>query len=223
MGFLFRMLIFFIFLALGVVFIIYMLYSFLSGTKPERREMQKDRVKLGDNIDLEIAQLVPVDAQELKVLARLPEMKVKSLSGKSIKEGIYKTIYQEPLYSFVHKIYPSGNSLSIIKSSTEIYELLKVGALTKVFINNALFGTINANSQFILKGSDTPKGQLLKSRSTDLIKIEVSDEIVAHLASEIEVDVSINDRVFSLFSKLDSKDEQVFVSLVFHHLLANNQ
>ena len=192
---------------------------FRGGPHSESRK-NKTKAKLQSAVEELKEGLVPMEAEELKALARKIQSKV---INQSITAGYYNTLFQEPVIAYA--VSSEGESTLIVaESDSKAYYIDYDGSNAKVFLENELIGTINEDFHFYIS---EPKEVLARIDVTsypqyDVIKI--ADEPIVYLNSDSKPNPSSHDRLFAMSNGLESADMDILISLtLFYTLIKTNK
>jgi len=168
--------------------------------------------KLKDLIASKVDDLIPIDIQELKILAwTTTDQKTK----KNVTSGYLKTIFQEKLISYAI-IRQDKEEVLYAETTKASYTLHKNDRSTKVFLSDKQLGTITAYKGFYELETDKEfykaiheGGNTYSLREKD---VELAD---IYLGGE---DYS-NDRLFRMIHKDGAVDNEAFVSFLLFLIL----
>lgn len=216
-----RFLLFATLIFFGFFFIVYQAVSFLLGSNSVKRMMQRDSESLQNELSDLLESLIPLEAEEFKLLSNNPISKKirKGISG--FNKGLLSTIYQEPIFAFALKSYKSENQeLLVIKSQKKAYELLFDGEKTKVFINDEAIGTINRKEKLLSLDGKSIMCELVSEESGNTKVIKSMGNDLAHLNLNIVNNTNNSERVFSLFHDFKNNiDDNVVIMTLYYILL----
>ena len=183
-------------------------------------QQDKDAVRLKEQLNELLDGLIPIDEEELKLLANNPISKSFRKSGFRFSKGMLSTIYQEPLFSFAYKNYKSEKkSLLIVHSEKKQYKLLFDENFTKIFINNVEFGTIGSDDKLYSVDGRSVISEITKSADGSTSMIRTKAEVLAHLNQKIEGNTNNAERVFSLFHDFNGAISDEFIVLTLYYVL----
>lgn len=175
------LLVLFVIIGLTLAFLGFnLLRTLFANFRPSKSKIQEDIRQMRAEIEPFVAQLVPLDSEELELfsLNQLNQSLKKGITT-SLK-GIYTSIYQEPLVAYSYKKYLGGYALLYARTATReiIYKISKKE--TKVAINQDYYGTVKNGA---LYGNNRRKALAQVNRNTNelALPILVEDEEIAML------------------------------------------
>lgn len=214
--------IFFLAIFVGGAFAIlalYFLYFALIHYQPGKGKIRTDLKKMKNEIAPYIEELVPWTKEELELLS---SNQVKQKISKGIittAEGVFNSIYHEPLIAYSYKKYISSKNDEVIYARTSNHEFVyrtKKGA-TELIIDNQKVGVIN--QQGLLHGGRRKRllARINKSENELELPIIIGDKERGTLMKP-ESD-AVNPRAFQFVREMGKNEEAVFLSLAVFELI----
>jgi hypothetical protein len=215
-------LIFFLALFTGgllAVLALYFAYFALVHFQPGKGKIQTDLKKMKSEIAPFIEELIPWNKEELELLS---SNQVKQKVSKGIittAEGVFNSIYHEPLIAYSYKKYISSKRNEIIYARTSNHEFFyrTKKDSTELIIDNQKVGVIN--NQGLLYGGRKRRllARINKSENELELPIIVGDRERGTLMRP-ESD-SVNPRAFQFVGEMGKNEEAVFLSLAVLELV----
>lgn len=214
--------IFFLAIFVGGAFAIlalYFLYFALIHYQPGKGKIRTDLKKMKNEIAPYIEELVPWTKEELELLS---SNQVKQKISKGIittAEGVFNSIYHEPLIAYSYKKYISSKDDEVIYARTSNHEFVyrtKKGS-TELIIDNQKVGVIN--QQGLLHGGRRKRllARINKSENELELPIIIGDKERGTLIKP-ESD-AVNPRAFQFVREMGKNEEAVFLSLAVFELI----
>lgn len=216
-----RYLIFIILLFGSIFFIVYQLAQFFLGSRSLKRIIERDleflKVQLKELKD----GLVPIDAEELKILSANPVMKNLRKGATGFSKGVLSTIYQEPIFAYALKRYKTeGQLLMLVTTSEAEYRYLYADQKTKVFINGDQVGTISNENKLMSTDGRKKIAELIEKPFEKVNVIKKGEDELAYLnRKDADLSQSNLDRAFSLFHTFRKNVEEEVVLMTLHEIL----
>ncbi len=187
------------------------------GNKRIRKEVEKFRSKASQWLD----KLVPWERSEMELFSLNNEILHKSSAFGKRMEGIFKSIYHEPMFYYSYREYLARKRNAILYIRTSQHEFLyrikknRIG----VFLNDEPLGWISRNRSALY---DRDEEQLLAEvhvEGNPYRPVLVEGREVAHLANPKRAE-RINPRAFSLLDRdLSDQQEALLLCLSSFHLV----
>ncbi len=216
-------LVFFIVMLFIAVFsaggLVYMIFRFLSNLNPGRKKISEDIDAMRTEIEQWYKDLVPWDAEEMKLLSFSQiNQSISKRFGKTAK-GIFTSIYHEPLFAYAYKKYFASSKTSILYARTSHHEYVyKINnKQTTILIDNQKVGVLDENGA--LRGGKNNRLLARINRSNELYSpVMVNNREVASLVNP-SLSGRETPRALEFVHDMAPKEEAVFLSLAIHELV----
>lgn len=218
-------LIFFLAILIGGIFAtgtLYFIYFVLIHFQPAKGKIRSDLKKMKNEITPFINELIPWNKEELELLSS-NQIKQKISRGIiTTAEGVFNSIYHEPLIAYSYKKYISSKKDEVIYARTSNHEFVyrTKKDSTELFIDNQKVGTIN--NQGLLYGGR--KKRLLASINKNENELElpifIGDKERGTLMKPESG--SVNPRAFQFVGEMKENEEAVFLSLAVLELVKDS-
>jgi len=201
---------------------LYFVYFALIHFQPGKGKIKNDLKKMKNEIAPFIEKLIPWNKEELELLS---STQVKQKVSKGIittAEGVFNSIYHEPLIAYSYKKYISSKKDEVIYARTSNHEFVyrtKKGS-TELFIDNQKVGVIN--DQGLLYGGRKKRllARINKSENELELPIIIGDKERGTLMKPESG--SINPRAFQFVGEMKKNEEAVFLSLAVLELVRDS-
>lgn len=215
-------LIFFLALFAGgllAVLTLYFAYFALIHFQPGKGKIRTDLKKMKDEIAPFIEELIPWNKEELELLSSNQVKQKISRGIITTAEGVFNSIYHEPLIAYSYKKYISSKKDEVIYARTSNHEFVyrtKKG-ITELIIDNQKVGVIN--KQGLLHGGRKKRllAQINKSENELELPIIIGNKERGTLMKPESG--SVNPRAFQFVGKMGKNEEAVFLSLAVLELI----
>lgn len=142
------------------------IWNFLLNFAPSQKKIEADVTKIRALLAAQQQQLAPWKREELDLLS-FEQTNFRTRKSKTeVAQGVYNSIYHEPLFTYAYKRYISKNYganaiiLALTSEKEFLYRIHK--QQVTIYINNKLFGTVKPNYELY-----TPKQRLLARMIVD--------------------------------------------------------
>lgn len=215
-------LIFFLAILVGGLFAIGLLYFFyfaLIHFQPGKGKIRTDLKKMKNEIAPFIEELIPWNKEELELLSSNQVKQKISRGVITTAEGVFNSIYHEPLIAYSYKKYISSKKDEIIYARTSNHEFVyrTKKDSTELFIDNQKVGVIN--NQGLLHGGRKKRllARINKNENELELPIIIGDKERGTLMKP-ELG-SVNPRAFQFVGEMGKNEEAVFLSLAVLELV----
>lgn len=201
---------------------LYFAYFALIHFQPGKGKIRTDLKKMKDEIAPFIEELIPWNKEELELLSSNQVKQKISRGIITTSEGVFNSIYHEPLIAYSYKKYISSKSDEIIYARTSNHEFVyrtKKGS-TELIIDNQKVGIIN--KQGLLHGGRKKRllARINKNENELELPIIIGNKERGTLMKP-ESD-SINPRAFQFVGEMGKNEEAVFLSLAVLELVRDS-
>jgi len=203
-------------LAVGTL---YFLYFALIHFQPGKAKIRTDLKKMKDEITPFIEELIPWNKEELELLSSNQVKQKVSRGVITTAEGVFNSIYHEPLIAYSYKKYISSKKDEVIYARTSNHEFVyrtKKGS-TELIIDNQKVGVIN--NQGLLHGGRKKRllARINKNENELELPIIIGDKERGTLMKPESG--SVNPRAFQFVGEMKKNEEAVFISLAVLELV----
>jgi hypothetical protein len=203
-------------LAVGTL---YFLYFALIHFQPGKAKIRTDLKKMKDEITPFIEELIPWNKEELELLSSNQVKQKVSRGVITTAEGVFNSIYHEPLIAYSYKKYISSKKDEVIYARTSNHEFVyrtKKGS-TELIIDNQKVGVIN--NQGLLHGGRKKRllARINKNENELELPIIIGDKERGTLMKPESG--SVNPRAFQFVGEMKKNEEAVFLSLAVLELV----
>lgn len=196
-----------------------LLRTIFKNLSPNNNAIQEDIRKMRAEIEPYVADLVPLESEELELMSlnQLNQSLKKSIT--TTAKGVFTSIYQEPLVAYSYKKYIGGNNaLLYARTATReiVYRITKKGI--KVAINQKFYGTIKNGN---LYGESNRKVLAqVNRRTTDLMLPVLVGEKEVGLLNAPGTEKTPQPRAFRYVNnEINEEEEQAFLTLAILELV----
>lgn len=209
-----------------ILFIVLMIALSYSATKvrlPLNKRMPKDLLRLKQLCSRFIERLIPWEKKEIELLSlnRIEE-KINKRNGFE-STGAFASIYQEPLFSYGYKQYPTRDNYAVLYAQTKETELFyyEYPKEVEVQVNGVLLGRIIDGK---LYGSDGRiLANFLDNPAESYTTVVIGNKDVGHILAKDSYNNDVNPRALDLVSEDMTKEENtVFLAMVVWKIVKDN-
>ena len=197
-----------------IVGILYVIARFLSqiNFNPESQAWKKTVEGLRARLKTQAAgALVPWDGEMLSLLSLNRSITKKPGFFNSASEGVFTTIFQEPVLAYAEQ--KSGNTgVLIARTSDREFIFRKKGKEIEIWLNGQPFGVLVDGS--LLSAGRSPRLLARLESKSDEVQFPVllGDKTVAAIANPLKTD-SPNPRALALLRALSAEEESAVLAL----------
>lgn len=202
----------------ALVYIVYFLSRYFISRKPSKKQIEKDLVKLREEMRPLVAKLVPWNEEEMRLLSLNNSENIKKSIGSKVRKGLMYSIYQEPLIAYAFKGYSEDNYglLRAVTSTHEyVYRILPSG--TEVYVDGNAFGRLISNMEL-----RDPQNERVLARIYDegnrLIPIIIENQEIGQLVSREEA-YKVNPRAYEFLHEMRDNQRLQFMALTLPRLI----
>lgn len=208
----------------GVVLGIVIYYLFSQNKMPLNKRMPKDLIRLKQTVSHFLERLIPWEKKEIELLS-LNKTGVKSNSNKNAFEstGAFESIYQEPIFSYGYKEYPTKDHYAVLYAQTKTNELFyyEYPNEVEVQVNGVTLGRLIDGK---LYGND---GSMLANFLDNAIEsytaLVVGNKDVGHILRPGAYNNDVNPRALDLVDGNMTKEENViFLAMIVWKIVKDN-
>ena len=206
-----------------VSLVLFLVFRLLTNFKPSKRKVQADLEKMRNDLATKTKDLVPLDKEELEAFSQNQIQQIKKNRSSSASQGMFTTIYGEPIVAYTYKKYIASGSNALFYARTANHEFAYriVDGEVKIVIDNQLVGILKPNG--VLYGGQQQKMLARINREGELLlPVIVNNKKVGNLTKALpkSKDKNVNDRAFEfLRDDLDPEERKVFLSLALYELI----
>lgn len=218
-------LIFFIALFAGgllAVLALYFIYFALIHFQPGKGKIRTDLKKMKNEIAPYIDDLIPWNKEELELMSSNQVKQKISRGVITTAEGVFNSIYHEPLIAYSYKKYISPKRNEVIYARTSNHEFVyrTKKDSTELFIDNQKVGVIN--NKGLLHGGRRKRllARINKNENELELPIIIGNKERGTLMKP-ESD-SVNPRAFQFVGEMGKNEEAVFLSLAVLELVRDS-
>lgn len=209
-----------------IIWIILGLLIYYSTTQvriPLNKRMPKDMLKLKGKVRHFLDSLIPWKREEIELLS-LNRTGVKNINKGGFESiGAFESIYQEPVFSYGYKEYPTKDYYAVIYAQTKDNELFyyEYPKETEVQVNGVTLGRLIDGK---LYGND---GSMLANFLDNAIEsytaVVIGNKDVGHVLRKGAYNNDVNPRALDLVSNEMTREERIiFLAMVVHKLIKTN-
>jgi hypothetical protein len=200
----------------GVIYVIAKAISRISFN-PESAAWKRMLEKLRERLNTKTASnLVPWDAEMLSLLSLNKSLSKKPGFFDSIEEGVFMTIYQEPVLAYVTQ--KSGKtSVTVARSSDREIIFRNKENETEIWVNGQPFGLF-INGSLLAPGKNSQlMARLPEVAGEDQQPILVGNQVLASLSNPAR-SAGPNPRALSLLKSVNPQEENMVLALTVYQL-----
>jgi hypothetical protein len=192
---------------------------FLVGLQVTNRKLNQDIIDLKKKIEASVKELlVPWGPEELELLSLNHHSKKIQKGFHKAVQGVFNSIYYEPMIAFAYKEYYNISRRAIIVARTDDHEFIyKIKSnRTEIFVDGKSFGLMNNEGQLI--SVYRKKIASIKADNVEYLTVNIGQKHVANLMNpQTAEDTHL--RVIELFQNINSEQEIILMSVIIPELI----
>jgi hypothetical protein len=209
----------FVWIVLGLL--IY--YSTTQIRIPLNKRMPKDILRLKAKVSHFLDLLIPWKGEEIELLS-LNRTDVKDINKSGFEStGAFESIYQEPVFSYGYKEYPTKDYYAVLYAQTKDNELFyfEYPKETEVRVNGVTLGRLIDGKLYGNDGSML--ANLLDNALESYTAVIIGNKDVGHILRKGAYNNDVNPRALDLVSNEMTREEHIiFLAMVVHKLVKTN-
>lgn len=208
---------------LGLILLIAFYYSASKVRIPLNKRMPKDILRLKQLASRFIEKLIPWTKDEIELLS-LNREDVRSTTKNGFEStGAFTSIYQEPLFSYGIKKYPTRDKFSVLYAQTNTDELFyyEYPKEVEVQFNGVTLGRLIEGKLYGNDGSII--ANYLENPIESYTTLVIGNKDVGHILSKDSYNNDVNPRALDLVSSALTKDEErIFIAMIIWRIVKDN-
>jgi hypothetical protein len=193
---------------------IYLALKTLQNYKPGRKKIQNDLEQIKAGLKPLVKDLVPWSREEMEQLSLNQVNKSKKKGVVKTVQGVFTTIYHEPVIVYSYRKYVSPTENALIYARTSKHELVYrvKNDQVEVVINNQLVGIVNAQGALTDRKGKNLLAQITRSGQELLLPVRVGRKDVGSVVNPKHAK-KVNPRAFEFIRPMQEEEEALFLSL----------
>ncbi|MFQ5447909.1 MAG: hypothetical protein ACE5FF_13355 [Saprospiraceae bacterium] len=203
---------------------IYLALKTLQNYKPGRRKIQKDLEQIKTRLHPLVKDLVPWNREEMEQLSLNQIHKSKKKGVVTTVQGVFTTIYHEPVIVYSYRKYVSPSENALIYARTSKHELIYrvKNDKVEVVINNHLVGIVNEKGVLTDNKGRNMLAQITRSGKELLLPVKIGNKEVGNVVNP-KYAKKVNPRAFEFVGPMQEEEEALFLSLSVLELIRQNR
>lgn len=201
----------------GLGFIISILLKYALGWGLTKVNLEKERERLLQEIDMLRLKLIPFDINELELISNKYKQNKTTGVFNNVISGIFYSIYDEPVFAYGIKTYAPGSSIAVACTSENIFTYIIKQSFTKVYINHTEIGVISPEGYL-----HSPNQKLLAYIDQNNVRAMQSVFVYGKEVGEMangRVAGNEANRAFVMLDRLEQDEYELFLALTLYKLL----
>ncbi len=190
---------------------------------PLREQMPRDLLKLKQQASRFKSRLIPWKKEEMEILSLNKIEEQISRKRGFISTGAFASIYQEPIFSYGYKAYPTHERMGVLYAQTEGNELFyyEYPGEVDVQVNGVILGKIMDGK---LLGTDGRMlANYLENRLEGYTSIVIGNKDVGHILKKNGYNNDVNPRALDFVDvDLDLDESIIFLAMAIWKIVKEN-
>ncbi len=190
---------------------------------PIKDQMPKDLLKLKKLTQRFTGRLIPWKKDEIEILSLNKIEEQISRKRGFTSSGAFASIYQEPIFSYGYKVYPTKDQIGVLYAQTEGNELFfyEYPKEVDVQINGVALGKIMEGKLYGTDGSIL--ANFLENRMEGYTSIVIGNKDAGHILQKNEFNNDVNPRALdSVENNLNLDESVIFLAMAIWRIVKEN-
>lgn len=196
------------------------IYQLVNNFLPGKGKIKKDLLKLEKELAPIIEKLVPLENDELELLALSQSKKSSKKRFVETAKGSFHSIYEEPMITYALKKYVSSNINALLYARTArhqfIYRIKKSGV--EIAIDNKLIGLLRENGTLYSASNKRLIGRIERNETKQLQPVFIGEKEVASLVNPLKTSKN-QPRAFEMISKMSKDEKLIFLAISIYEMV----
>lgn len=183
--------------------------------QPNRGRINRDLAAMKVELGTQLEGLVPLAQKELELLSHnLQAQPRRSRKKKPEQQGVFLSIYSEPMVAWSYKSYQSNKVRSLVYARTARHEftILESEKVAEFLVDHQPVGILQKNGQMVSAKNNKLLAHLELGKPNGVIPVYMDRREVAQIMPEGLSD-SPNPRVFSLVVSMKPAERELLVAI----------
>ncbi len=210
-------------LVLFMVLLVALYYTSSKVRIPLNKRMPKDMLRLKQIVNQFVSQLIPWEKNEIELLS-LNKVNVKSSQKNGFEStGAFASIYQEPLFSYGYREYPTKETYSVLYAQTKENELFfyEYPKEVEVLVNGAALGRLIDGKLYGTDGSML--ANFLENNLESYTTVVIGNKDAGHILRKDGYNNDVNPRALDLVSnQMKGNENVIFLAMCIWKIVKEN-